>query len=101
VLTLRPPERSPPPNDARQTVSPSAREPSEPSTVLREASTLDELAEGFVHRRDGYPDALWGSTPIKTFIMRTRTLLFGRLSVCHLACMKDMPTLGSVISYLF
>ena len=39
---------------------------------LREASTLDELACGFVDHRDGYPDALWGSTPMSTF-MRART----------------------------
>jgi hypothetical protein len=35
--------------------------------VLREACTLEELADVFVDRSDGYPDALWGSTPIKTF----------------------------------
>src|SRR5215207_9285539 len=40
--------------------------------VLREAGTLEELACGFVDRGDGYPDALWGSTPIKTF-MSART----------------------------
>jgi hypothetical protein len=40
----------------------------QPCAVLREASTLDELTASFVDRRYGYPDALWGSTPIKTFI---------------------------------
>src|SRR5215208_5997367 len=35
--------------------------------VLREASTLDELAASFVDHRAA-TDALWGSTPIKTFM---------------------------------
>jgi hypothetical protein len=45
--------RSPPPNDARQTASPNVLKGPQASTVLREASTLNELAEDFVHRRDG------------------------------------------------
>jgi hypothetical protein len=36
--------------------------------VLREASALEKLACGFVDCGDGYPDVLWGSTPIKTFM---------------------------------
>src|SRR5215218_4613934 len=50
-------------------------EPSRPAfegpkagTVLRETGALEELASGFVDRSDGYPEPLWGSTPIKTFM---------------------------------
>jgi hypothetical protein len=44
---------SPPPNDARGTVSPRAFERSQAGAVLREASTLDEFTDGFIDYRDG------------------------------------------------
>jgi len=45
-----------------------ALEGSQAGAILWEGSTFDELACGFVDHRDGYPVALWGSTPIKTFM---------------------------------
>jgi hypothetical protein len=59
--------------------------------VLREAATLEELACGFVERSDGYPEPLWGSTPIKTF-MSARTSVSVEPSPSTRA--KDIPTLG-------
>src|SRR5215207_3192992 len=44
-------------------------------------------------------DALWGSTPIKTF-MSARTSVFGRTSLPW-ARAKDIPTSGRALSYLF
>ena len=62
-------------------------EPSRPSiegpqacAVLREASTLEELACGFIDRGDGYPDALWGSTPMSTFMSARTSVSVGPLS---------------------
>jgi hypothetical protein len=65
-------QRSPPPNDARGTVWLRALESPQSGAVVQEGSTLDELAEDFVHRRDGYPVALWGSTPISAFMRATQ-----------------------------
>jgi hypothetical protein len=56
---------------------------------MREGGTLEQIACGFVDRGDGYPDALWGSTPMSTF-MRAY-LRFGRTSKPSTRA-KDIPT---------
>ena len=45
-------QSSPPPNDARESFRPAFEGP-QAGAVLREASTLDKLADGFVDHRDG------------------------------------------------
>jgi hypothetical protein len=71
-------QRSPPPNDARQTVSPSVRGLSQPTRFC------GKLARSTSSTATSSPaatatDALWGSTPIKTFSC-ARTSVFGWIS---------------------
>jgi hypothetical protein len=58
--------RSPPPRATLAKPFRPAFKGPQAGAALREASTLEELADVFVGRSDGYPEPLWGSTPIKT-----------------------------------
>ena len=58
-------------------------EGSKAGAVLREGGTFEELAFGFVDRSDGYPDALWGSTPIKTFMSACTSVSVGALPLAR------------------
>jgi hypothetical protein len=87
----RPPAFSPPPNDARKTVSLRAFEGSQAGAVLQEGSTLNELAGDFVHRCTTATEALWGSTPIRA---PSCSHAPPSRSDLRLACVKDTPTLG-------
>ena len=98
VPTPRPPAFSTALQDARGSVSLRALEGPQAGAVLWEGSTLDELADGFVDHRDGYSDALWGSTPMSTF-MRARTSV--SVGSVQLACVKDIPTSGRAPIPLF
>jgi hypothetical protein len=60
------------------------------SAVVWEGSTLDELAD-LVYHRAGYPDALWGSTPIGAPSCARTSVPVGSLP---LAWVKDTLTLS-------
>jgi hypothetical protein len=72
--------RSPSPNDARGTASPSVLEGSQAGAALREGRTLDELATSFVDHGDG-DRRLVGIDPDQDLHERTH-LRFGRTSAC-------------------
>ena len=86
-------QRSPPPNDARGTVSLRAFEVPQAGTILCEGGTLDELANYFVDYRDGNR-RLVGIDPDQDLHARTH-LRSVRISTIALACVKDMPTSSS------
>jgi hypothetical protein len=52
------------------------------SAVLREGSTLEQLAFGLVYRGDGDRRLVWGSTPIRTFMGAHTSVSVGSLSSC-------------------
>jgi hypothetical protein len=74
-----------------------ALESPQSGAVVQEGSTLDELAEDFFHRRDGYPVALWGSTPISAFMRARTSVPVGSSAI--VACGKDTPTLGLALCH--
>jgi hypothetical protein len=84
-------QSSPPPNDARQTVSPSIHKGPQAGAVLREASTLEELASDFVDRSDG--DRRLVRIDPDQDLHERRHLRFGRTSAMGA---KDIPTLSGV-----
>src|SRR5215208_1411253 len=71
-----------------------ALESSQAGAVLQEASTLEELAHGFVNHRDG-DRTFVGIDPDQDLLMSAGTSVSVGSLPLLLACAKDIPTLSA------